>query len=148
MNEKIFSSEFSGDSNDNLKPLPPLIKEALEKFRKKQAGDVEKSESSQKAREPHIDADMAQWHQNFRVIEEMFFELVRDELEKKDASESEIKRLEDGYKEYTECWDKAFVEKGEELSLVRDVYPRLSSGNLWFKYSQMLAEKHLGIERN
>lgn len=145
---KMFFSEASGDSNDKLKSLPPRIKEALEKLRKEQDGAVGKSESNYEKEEPNIDANMAQLHQMVRVIEESFFKLVLDELTKKDAPESDIEKLKNDYKEYAECWDKAFVEKGEKLSITRDVYPRLSLNNIWFHYSQRITEKYFGIERN
>lgn len=140
---KMFSPEAGDSGNDKLKPLPPRIKEALEKFRKEK-----KDDSGQEGKESVIGADMAQWHQNFRVIEESFFETTLDELIKRDAPENDIEKLKNDYKEYTECWDKAFVEKREKLSIVRDVYPRLSPNNIWFHYSQRITEKYLGIERN
>lgn len=144
----MFYSEASGDKNEELKPLPPRIKEALDKLRKGQGGEEEKPETKHDEEKPNIDANMAQWHQNFRVIEESFFEIVLDELIKKDAPESEIEKLKNDYKEYTEYWDKSFVEKGEKLSIIKDVYPKLPPSNIWLQYSKRITEKYLGIERN
>lgn len=149
MSEKKFSPEGGGgDSNKELKPLPPRVREALEKFKKKQNEEAGETEAGHKAGEPNIDADMAQMHQNFRSIEENFFKTVLEEIMKRGASESDIEKLKNGYKEYAECWDKAFVEKGEKLSIIKDVYPRLSPSNRWLEHSKRITEKYFGIERN
>lgn len=145
---KMFVPEAGGDNNGEFKSLPPRIKEALEKIRKKQSSEVGKAESGYGAEEPNIDADMAQLHQMLRVMEESFFEIVLDELIKKDAPESEIGKLKNDYKEYAECWDKAFAEKGEKLLVVRDVYSMLSPCNMWLQYSKRITEKYFGIGRN